>query len=374
MQTLINLLALTLCLSTTAAGESAPPSPSHPATPSVTELEHQRPNPERVRGCTMPNGSTQNFTDLKAWRANVVRKWIDLKPDSYQSGVASYRDGWERQLAPIETFLAHARAAGIMVVLTTNGSTFMENDKQWGRPGLGAAVAAVWRGIAQHLEPYRDVIYGYDLFNEPLDWEQMPKPPRQWYGIAADTVAAIRATDHDTWIVYEAGPGSLCWGFAGLTPLPDTHVIYSGHAYNPQEFTHQGVYDLTGTDLAEVQAKTGVHYPGDIKGVAWNKDQLRHEMVPLRDFQLRYHVPILIGEFSVIRWAPTSDAAQYLTDLTALFEEYHWSWIYHAFREWHGWSLEHDETFAQHDVPVPPTPHETDRARVIKAGLALNGP
>ena len=27
-----------------------------------------------------------------------------------------------------------------------------------------------------------------------------------------------------------------------------------------------------------------------------------------------------------------------------IFEEYGWDWTYHAFREWNGWSLEHEGT------------------------------
>ena len=33
--------------------------------------------------------------------------------------------------------------------------------------------------------------------------------------------------------------------------------------------------------------------------------------------------------------------AEYLRRLIELFEEYHWDWTYHAFREWEGWSVEH---------------------------------
>ena len=66
--------------------------------------------------------------------------------------------------------------------------------------------------------------------------------------------------------------------------------------------------------------------------------QLRKSLEPVREFQQRYQVPILVGEFGVARWAPGSD--QYLTDCIDLFEEYGWDWCYHAYREWSGWSAE----------------------------------
>lgn len=60
-------------------------------------------------------------------------------------------------------------------------------------------------------------------------------------------------------------------------------------------------------------------------------------------FQQTYNVPIYIGEFSAIRWAPDQSAYRYLKDAIELFEEYGWDWSYHAYREWSGWSVEHSE-------------------------------
>lgn len=43
-------------------------------------------------------------------------------------------------------------------------------------------------------------------------------------------------------------------------------------------------------------------------------------------------------------------AENYLRDAICLFEEYGWDWSYHAFREWAGWSVEHeaDDPDAEH--------------------------
>ena len=60
----------------------------------------------------------------------------------------------------------------------------------------------------------------------------------------------------------------------------------------------------------------------------------------MRDFQLRHNARIYVGEFSAIAWAP--GAADYIRDCIDVFEEYGWDWTYHAFREWDGWSVEHE--------------------------------
>jgi len=342
--------------------EKAPPPPEEPDIPTAEELGRQHPSPEIVRGCTFHGGAEKNFSDLRSWNANVARSWIKLKPARYVDGVAEYDPGWEEQLTKVESDLEKARRHGLKFVLTVGGGVFQEHCQKggWDNPKLAPTVATVWKGVAQRLLPYRDVIYGYDLYNEPLDWDQMPHSPRQWRDIAKGAIKAIREVDDKTWIVYEPGPA----GFAGMKPLPDDRVIYSAHYYSPHQFTHQGVMNIKGTDLAHVMAQLGVRYTGA-------KEQLKKELGPLRQFQLKYHVPVLIGEFSVIRWAPKADAVQYLKDLTDVFEEYHWSWIYHAFREYQGWSLEHDDNYPVKDQHVLATT-ETERAKVIKAALARN--
>ena len=66
---------------------------------------------------------------------------------------------------------------------------------------------------------------------------------------------------------------------------------------------------------------------------------LKRVLRPVRDFQLKQHARIFIGEFSAVAWA--SGADRYLGDCISLFEEYGWDWTYHAWREWAGWSVEH---------------------------------
>ena len=49
--------------------------------------------------------------------------------------------------------------------------------------------------------------------------------------------------------------------------------------------------------------------------------------------------PILVGEFSCILWSKGAD--RWIRDCIELFEEYGWSWCYHAYREWPAWDVEY---------------------------------
>ncbi len=62
-------------------------------------------------------------------------------------------------------------------------------------------------------------------------------------------------------------------------------------------------------------------------------------------------------------WA--SGAEEYLRDCIGIFEEYGWDWTYHAFREWPGWSVEHEGTCHADLHPSADNP----RMRALLKGL-----
>ena len=56
----------------------------------------------------------------------------------------------------------------------------------------------------------------------------------------------------------------------------------------------------------------------------------------------------------------------YLRDCIAIFDEYGWDWTYHAFREWPGWSVEHEGDDIGHMAPSADNP----RKRALLDGFA----
>jgi endoglucanase len=185
--------------------------------------------------------------------------------------------------------------------------------------------------MAQHYRGSR-AIYAYDILNEPRedDFVYDPDGGVEWQLLAERAIAAIRQIDPDTPILVEAAHWSNPDGFLTLKPINGKNLIYSPHFYLPHAYTHQRVYQ----DYA-----TAYTYPGIISGVQWDREQMLKELEPVIAFQRKYNVPIYIGEFSVVRWAP--GAERWLDDAISIFEEHGWDWTYHAFREYEGWSVEH---------------------------------
>ena len=107
-----------------------------------------------------------------------------------------------------------------------------------------------------------------------------------------------------------------------------------------------------------------------MSGEVWNKDWLRRNLQPIRDFQARHRCRIYVGEFSAAAWAP--GAENYLRDAIELFEEYGWDWTYHAFRESPIWDVDKE---APEGVASPkskdmvPAKKETARKRVLLEGF-----
>ena len=346
--------------------------------PDSAVFAKERPSPGIVRGFMMNDvfGDT-DCVAVQSWGANVIR--IQMLPAKFASNLGKpFLDAWPSFLDQLEQQVLSAEQQGLKVVVDLHEPPFdslagFDDNSFWNRSDLEPALIKAWHDIAERLLPHRNSIWGYDLLNEPLNRSQLPGVATQWRPLAIKILQTIRKLDPDTWIVFEPGPGSLFSGFKNLEPLPDKHIIYSAHFYDPQTFTHQGVGVPAGTDLAIAMEQINVPYPSSANGVVVDKAYLESLLKDADNFQARWKVPIYVGEFSVIKWAPKESAKQWLTDITDLFDQRGWSWTYHAFREFLGWDLEYDESFWMEGFPIPPpVNYETDRAKIIKNAFKQN--
>ncbi|QYR23759.1 cellulase family glycosylhydrolase [Paenibacillus sp. sptzw28] len=336
-------------------------------------------NPPVVRGF-----NTSAYSDLKrakdVFGANVFRLQLTPVTEAARGGV-SISVGWQRQLGKMEAALQEAVRQGMYVVidlhepplpdpgLKTNSEAFWNNEAN-----LQVLIDS-WKEIAQRFEPYRDNIWGYDLLNEPYNPQELPEGAVKWPVWAQKIVDAIRVYDTQTSIIYEASPGALPKGFLEnqkwqkqptFTLIKDPKVIYSFHMYGPHNYTHQGLSTFNKAPVTTDWPDKTVY-----SGSAENKNWLIKELQPVIDFQNKYHVPIYVGEFSTIRWAP--GAAEYIRDLVEIFEQHGWSWSYHAYKEWHGWDVEYNDVMtsdANRESAKATEP--TDRELILKAYFNRN--
>jgi len=339
----------------------------------IEKIRATRPSPEKIRGFMVGDFSDETATNMLAWGANGVRLQYGCNHFYVQAG-KDWEKGRKNMVDTMERNVQLARKHGLRVVIDLHGAFYDgKAANRWFDPQFEKDLIGLWKDIATRLQPYPDTVWGYDLLNEPLDWDQMPRPPQQWRRFAEQILKTIRAIDKGVWIIYEPGPGGLAGGFADLVPLPDYKVIYSSHYYSPHTLTHQGIADISKTDLEKAKMRIGIAYPGVIDGVYWDKKEIERNLKVVDDFLAKYPFPHLLGEFSIIRWAPPGSGKAYLQDVLECAEARNWSWTYHAFAEYDGWSLEYGNEYPYKNMPpLQKVQGGTDRGKVIKSFLELN--
>lgn len=184
-----------------------------------------------------------------------------------------------------------------------------------------------------------------DVLNEPNPpWPggSLSAATVQWVRWVDDALNRLRRAGCKTPVIIEGVAGGSALGLKHLAPLDDTNLIYSLHCYTPHDITHQGVSPTWSRRIpypASADWKLGAWDP-ELGVGPIDKDRLERELRFAVRFQQRYGLPLYVGEFSCVRWAPAGSATRYVRDCIELFERWGWSWAYHEFRGWPGWDAE----------------------------------
>ena len=326
---------------------------------------------QRVRGY---NHSFQNpanpwfnethVAELKADGANLLR--IHL---FYNASWGPFTTVWPQMRNVTVQTVQACKNQGIKAVVCfgfgpweTNGIAYL-SPEMWARSDLNSTYRQLWREMVTDLAPVKDAVWGYDLLNEPHN-SNWTLPPPQWRQLAIDMVNEIHSVDPLAWCIYDVGPDPYYATYQAnplqpLLTIPCPKVIYNFHMYRPHNFTHE--------DTAVSSPGSGTHrYPGtssdytDLRFTTTaNKANLQTYMQVIRTFQTNYNVPVFVGEFSASAGAQSPDTATWLTDVISIFEQWGWSWDYHAFYDAGCWNL---------DL------HDTQRRTAVFNGFANNVP
>ena len=180
-----------------------------------------------------------------------------------------------------------------------------------------------WESIARRFKGNEDVLYGYDLINEP---HQVGLAEFDYWTIQKLCAKAIRWIDRVTPIIFESNQADDVEAYAYMSPVDIENVIYEAHMYHPFSFTHQGVGTLP----------KGFRYPDGAKG--WDRAFLEKKLQPLFDFAKRHGARVYVGEFSAATWGEGGD--EWVRDVISILNRHSVDWSYHCFREWKGWDPE----------------------------------
>lgn len=267
--------------------------------------------------------------------ARLVRLFVPLGGHGARPAI----DGDTRRA--LELVLARAERAGLAVLLVPDLNAESASPL-WSDAVHADAFVAAWVALARELRG-ADAIAGFDLLNEPNPpWPdgRIGSSSALWEALARRALQAIRAEDADLPIILEGVAGGSAMGLLALGHWDDLALVYSLHFYTPHEITHQRVsprwprtLSYPNDDPRSLQGTWA--YPGP-----WNRERLRAELTAAAARGRKDQLPVYVGEFSCVRWAPGESAANYVGDCLALFGEFGWSWTYHEFRGWPGWDAE----------------------------------
>lgn len=301
----------------------------------------------QLKGVMLGTLTEKEFKDLNSMGATLVRFQMHTNWNKFTNevdDVAAYNVWLDKQLDILDKMLPWSRKYGIKICVDLHTCPGGYTKEKYNSSMIFVekkyedVLIATWEKIAKRYKGNTDAIYGYDILNEPINREnKMTKT--SWHAVMCRAVEAIRAIDSETPIIIEpnchASPRGFdeknIYGLKGFKPLPYDNLIYSVHVYQPMEYTHQGLFKKKAD-------YTPIGYPNVEKG--WDKEFIRKQIQSVRDFQLKTGARIFVGEFSTAVYAPGAD--KYIENLCELFEEYDWDWTYHAFRESHCWSFEHE--------------------------------
>lgn len=328
-------------------------------------------NLPRMRGVMLGNMRGDAWDNLQAWGANLVRYQFAIRGTGPVTNFEAYAEGFRKntakELDSISATLDAAKTHGMKVVLDAhyacggtcskdagdplawNGDWRIFHDKRFAK-----LFAWSWQRIAERCKGRTDVVYGYDLMNEPHHTSPAIEGC-DLVGLQEKIAHAIRAIDPDTPIIVESMYCDPGW-FRSLSAIGLDNVIYQVHLYYPHDYTHQGI--LNSIDRVE-------YWPDAKKGLG--RDFLRRSLKPVIDFQKEHDAKIFVGEFSVVSWAP--NAEEYMRDCMSIFEELGWDWTFHAFREFQGWSVEHESISRGIGNEHFRRSASNPRMRVLKEGL-----
>ena len=314
----------------------------------------------RLRGVMSPGGNMteDDFKTLHEWgatllRFQMVRDWHGVNGnqdlDEYDRWLEGRLDHFDAVVLPL------ARKYGVMVVLDLHvppgGYDASHEANMFHDAKYADHFVELWHRIARRFRG-REGIYGYDLVNEPLQ-DREAAPGCDFPTLMRRAAEAVRAEDPTMPIIIESNHCGSPAFFEDLEPLPFVNVIYQLHFYSPWEFTHQRVLNAR---------MWTVEYPDESHG--WNRGYIDWSLMPVKRFQEKYGAKIYAGEFSAVAWAP--GAGNYLRDCISVFEDNGWDWTYHAFREWSGWSVEHE---GEDDASLRPASSDTPRKQALLEGF-----
>ena len=157
----------------------------------------------------------------------------------------------------------------------------------------------------------------FELLNEP----HQQLTAQRWNGLLAEALTVVRRHNPDREVIVGPAAMNTITGLADLELPDDDRLLVAVHYYEPFTFTHQG-------------ADWWPH-ASDWVGTSWGSstqhDAVRRDLAAAVDWARERGRPFVIGEFGVIRSAPTDHRVAWTAHVRTVAEELDVPWCYWDF-------------------------------------------
>ncbi len=266
-----------------------------------------------------------DFQWMAEWGFNFARL-----PCSYWSW--SSKENWltidEAALQPLDDAIAFGLQYGIHINLglhripgyCVNGRELEPAQLFDGPPAamkraLDAAVHH-WRTLALRYKNVPAKQLSFDLLNEPPFMTDQSR----YVEIAHALINAIREANPDRIIVVDGAD-------IGQTPvlgLLDAGIVQSTRGYLPKMVSHYTAGWVPKNEFESLEKPTWPMI--DAKGVTWDREKLRAELItPWQPLASR-GAPVHVGEWGCVPQTPHETCLAWMSDLLALWKEAGWGW------------------------------------------------
>jgi len=164
----------------------------------------------------------------------------------------------------------------------------------------------------------------FEIYNEPPHMD-----PQIWKDAAYNIVAAIRKLDANRTLIIGASNYNSIYELSRFVRLADENIIYTFHFYEPFLFTHQGA-----EWVGDQESTVGVPFPYSAEKfpiinpkakntdgeknykeypVDGNEQSVRDKLQLVKNWGLKYDVPLLCGEYGVYnKYADPDSRCRYI--------------------------------------------------------------
>jgi endoglucanase len=276
--------------------------------------------------------SAKNIPAARLTGANHGRLWIRARHDASNN----YYFDKTTSLQAVDSALKVAEKEKMYLILTVEFLPKQGQDDWWGNTARKNGIIKLWQTLASRYKN-KPVIAAYDLMNEPRRNTALQYSVKEYIDFQISIIKSIRTIDSNHTIAVEVLGNSMLGDPYMSAIVKIQNLIYSPHGYSYLAITHQGSSTTT------VQPYPSTKYPSGMfsSNPYWK--------VP-NDFAKKYNVPIWVGEFSCINWAPKNSqgewtSTRWIQDAIKYMESCGWSYSYHAWREFQGWDAEYPSSW-----------------------------